>query len=269
MSDINHSAISSILGSEIVGKFKAGHGQIGSLGDAQRFVEARRVANSPAAFHPDEQVGIDQGAKVFRELRIRPARGCMSEARAKIVTDFAVWTALSALRSGAPIKARCDVYRLLRAAGFEILFDPSKGAIDRYEFDTWHRSAVEELRRLEPRLNIGWAAKLLNVYLKTRAYIGGDGRPNLSAQLHPPIDRGLWDGLRRRFGRGSDVTKCSHCVTRIKDIETQECYDRIIAGCRLAADALGCKLIEVEQLWTGTDLPTRPNKTATADRPGD
>jgi hypothetical protein len=55
MSDINHSAISSILGSEIVGEFKAGHGQIGSLGDAQRFVEACRMVNSPAALHREEQ----------------------------------------------------------------------------------------------------------------------------------------------------------------------------------------------------------------------
>lgn len=38
-----------------------------------------------------------------------------------------------------------------------------------------------------------------------------------------------------------------------------QCYDRIIAGCRLAADALGCRLIEVEQLWTATDLPRLPD----------
>ncbi len=73
MSDVNHSAISSILGSEIVGEFKAGHGQIGSLGDAQRFVEARRVATSPAALHHGEVADIDQVVKVFRELR--EARG--------------------------------------------------------------------------------------------------------------------------------------------------------------------------------------------------
>lgn len=178
----------------------------------------------------------------------------MSEARAKILADFAMWTALSALRSGVHIKSRRDVYGLLRATAFEALFDAGKGPIDTVEFEAWHRNAVEELRRLKPSLNIGWAAKLINVYLKTRAYVGGDGRPNLCDHLHPPIDRGLWDGLWQRFGRGSQVTKRSHCVKRIKDIDTQERYDRIIEGCRMAADALECKLIEVDQLWTATAL---------------
>ncbi|HZY88217.1 MAG TPA: hypothetical protein VFE78_25500 [Gemmataceae bacterium] len=66
MSDVNHSAISSILGSEIVGELKANHGQLGALGGPQRFVEARRVVNSPAALPRDEQADIDQVAEVFR-----------------------------------------------------------------------------------------------------------------------------------------------------------------------------------------------------------
>ena len=172
----------------------------------------------------------------------------MSEARAKILSDFAMWTALSALRSGAPIKKRSDVYPLLRAADFDTLFDPDKGPIERTEFEAWHRNAVAELLRLDPRLNIVWAAKLINVYLKTRAYVGGAGRPNLGVQLHPPIDGGLWEGLRGEFGRESEVTRNTHCVTRIKDIVTRQCYDQIIEGCRLAAEASRCQLIEVEQL---------------------
>jgi len=32
---------------------------------------------------------------------------------------------------------------------------------------------------------------------------------------------------------------------------------RIIAGCRLAATALGCTLLEVEQLWAGTEIAER------------
>ena len=183
------------------------------------------------------------------------ARNAMSRERTKILTDFACWTALSALRSGAPIKARSDVYPLLRAIDFGPLFDLDRGDIGRDEFDSWHRGAVEKLLQLERRLNVGWAAKILNVYLKTRAYVGEDGRPNLREQLHPPIDGGLWEGLMQRFRSGSDVTNNTHCVTRIKDIDSQECYDRIIAGCRLAATALHCCLIEVEQLWTGADVP--------------
>jgi hypothetical protein len=43
-------------------------------------------------------------------------------------------------------------------------------------------------------------------------------------------------------------------VSRIKDIADYECYCRIIDGCRDAAKALDCELIEVEQLWAGTEL---------------
>ena len=46
-----------------------------------------------------------------------------------------------------------------------------------------------------PRLCVGWAAKLLNVYLKTAVYIGSLGPRELVAHLHPPIDGGLWSGL--------------------------------------------------------------------------
>ncbi len=165
----------------------------------------------------------------------------MSEVRTKILKDFAAWTTLSALRR-APVRARSVVYRLLRAVDFEALFDPDKGVIGRNQFDEWHRKA-----------------KIINVYLKTRAYVGTSGRPNLSDHLHPPIDSGLWTGLRQKFGPRSDVTRLTHCVKQIKDIETQECYDRIIEGCRLAATKFGCRLIEVEQLWTGTELAGRPS----------
>jgi len=43
-------------------------------------------------------------------------------------------------------------------------------------------------------------------------------------------------------------------VTRIKDIVDYKCYRRIIDGCRSAAKALDCELIEVEQLWAGTEF---------------
>jgi site-specific DNA-methyltransferase (adenine-specific) len=72
MSEINHFAISSILGSEIVGPFKTGHGQIGSLGDAQRFVEARCLANSPTTLRR-ERVDVNKVVEGFR--RLREARG--------------------------------------------------------------------------------------------------------------------------------------------------------------------------------------------------
>ena len=106
----------------------------------------------------------------------------------------------------------------------------------------------------DPRLTVGWAAKILNVYLKTRCYIGAEGRHHLSEAIHPPIDAGLWLGLRRRFADRPDILARSNCVERIKDVRKYECYTRIIDGCRAAAKELRCKLIEVEQLWVGTEF---------------
>jgi hypothetical protein len=178
----------------------------------------------------------------------------MADVRLRIVTQYAEWTALSALRSGAPIKSRRDVYTAIRRIAFAPLFDESLGPIDTSEFDAWHSSAVADLIEGDPRLNVGWAAKIVNVYLKTRCYVGGQGRKNLDAVIHPPIDAGLWLGLRRRFADRRDILDRSNCVTRIKQIDSDDCYARIIDGCRAAAEELQCKLIEVEQLWLGTEL---------------
>jgi hypothetical protein len=183
----------------------------------------------------------------------------MAEIREEIIATYAEWTALSALRSGAPIKSRHDVYRVLRTCSFDVLFDKSLGPISGKEFNRWHRGATAGLVEREPRLTFGWATKIINVYLKTRAYIGAQGRHHLSEALHPPIDTGLWLGLRRRFADRPDILTHTHCVERIRAITEYECYERIIRGCRLAAAELGCKLIEVEQLWAGPEVPARPN----------
>jgi len=178
----------------------------------------------------------------------------MPDVRPQIIAQYAEWTALSALRSGSPIKSRRDVYGVLRRVHFTTLFDKALGPINAGEFNTWHKQAVDTLRTHEPRLNVGWAAKIINVYLKTRCYIGAQGRHHLSEAIHPPIDAGLWLGLSRRFGDRPAILECSNCVARIKDITDYDCYERIIDGCRAAARELGCKLIEVEQLWAGTEF---------------
>lgn len=48
MSNLNHYAISAILHSEIVGPLDMGHGQIASLGDAQRYLDVLAANESPA-----------------------------------------------------------------------------------------------------------------------------------------------------------------------------------------------------------------------------
>ncbi len=171
--------------------------------------------------------------------------------RAAMIATFAEWTAMSAIRASAPIWLRNDGYRALRAVNFIPLFDTALGPISRGAFDEWHEEAVLRMIARERRLTVGWAAKILNVYLKTRAYIAREGRRDLIDMIHPPIDSGLWLGLSRQFAGQPDILAMTNCVSRIKGIVDYECYRRIIDGCLAAAVLLQCRLLEVEQLWTG------------------
>ncbi len=180
----------------------------------------------------------------------------MSDVRKVIIATYAEWTAMSALRSGAPIKSRRDVYTAIGGVDFAVLFDDALGPINRASFDAWHTDAVHAMIERDPRLTVGWATKVINVYLKTRVYVGAQGRDHLNETIHPPIDAGLWLGLKRRFPDRPDILEHTNCVNRIKDIVDYECYRRIIDGCRAAAQELECELIEVDQLWAGAEFVT-------------
>jgi hypothetical protein len=69
----------------------------------------------------------------------------MSEVRKAIVAIYAEWTAMSALRSGAPIKSRRNVYTALRGVDFAVVFDTERGPINRATFDAWHASEVKAM----------------------------------------------------------------------------------------------------------------------------
>jgi len=73
-----------------------------------------------------------------------------------------------------------------------------------------------------PGVNLGWATKIINVYLKTRVYIGAQGRHHFKEMIHPPIDAGLWLGLARRFPDRPDILEHANCVSRIKGIGDYE-----------------------------------------------
>ena len=170
--------------------------------------------------------------------------------RAGIIRDYAKWTALSALRSGAPIKKRSHIYPILDKVPFSTVLEGAE-TITREEFDHWHEEAAGRMRHADSVLVTGWAVKLINIYLKTAAYVGDLGRPGIRSVLHPPIDGGLWVGLSERFRDNVDLLAETNHVKRIKDITNYAIYQRIIAGCRLAAKELDCELIEIEQLWRG------------------
>lgn len=182
--------------------------------------------------------------------------------REKIVHEFAMWTALSATRSGSPVKAREHIYFALDSVNFNCLFDASKGVIIEDEFTCWHKQTVTDLVQVrfnskskaqiaEKRLNFGWAAKIVNVYLKTRCYVGGYGRNGLIDLIHPPLDNGLINGLMNRFPNERFITSAIKKF-KIKDINSYSCYERVIQSCEHAAKLSDCSLIEVEQFWEGT-----------------
>ncbi len=87
----------------------------------------------------------------------------MTEPRATILRTYAEWTALSALRSGAPIKSRASIYPLLRNRLFARLEDRALGPLISAEFDAWHERACTWIVSREARLQVGWAAKMINV----------------------------------------------------------------------------------------------------------
>jgi len=69
MNEINHFAISSILNSEIVGQAKFGHGQMASLGDAQRFFDMLGAGESPSIVHENECVDVEVVVRAFHAVR--------------------------------------------------------------------------------------------------------------------------------------------------------------------------------------------------------
>ena len=178
----------------------------------------------------------------------RPNRGGL-EVRCRILVEYAKWTARAAINSKCPIKRTDEVYQLLDGVGFAEVFS---GELD---FNTWHeretRALCKRAAKLRPDVApfpIGWSAKLINVFLKTVVYAGGLGSDELRGALHPPLDAGLQQGLRRRF-RKREYPEIHGRVTfgAIKDITTYKKYRTVIEGCRTAAGELGCSLIEVEQ----------------------
>ena len=179
--------------------------------------------------------------------------------RLKILYEYAKWTAFAAVKfpgfqlagDGAPVSLLLD-----EVAWSEVL-DESKGPISCEDFNAWHKCQTEALcDRAKPHLKegwsefpVGWSVKLINIYLKTVAYVGNLGRPGLSCALHPPLDSSVKKGLMEHFkGQPAMVAKVDFGA--IKDITTYERYRTVIDGCEVAAKDLRCSLFEVEQFFS-------------------
>lgn len=179
-------------------------------------------------------------------------------AREKILKSYSEWTTLSALRNATRfhISSKNDVYPLLNKIPFDEVLDKSRGKIDKGEFNAWHKrvseTIVDEVSKIGKQF--GWTAKVLNIYLKTYCYVGDGGRPGIRDCLHPPIDKGLWDGIKNKFKDDKEILDKTHSKKAIKDISSYNEYMTIIEGIEKACEKLNCSLIEIEQLWEGTKI---------------
>lgn len=176
----------------------------------------------------------------------------LSIIRHKITNDFARWCAFSSTRSGCPLKARADIYPLIDLPDYAQVMKGSE-PITKAAFNEWHEKSVRKITAQRSEMNVGWSAKLINVYLKTMAYVASIGRPGLAEQIHPPMDGGLWEGIKEKYGTDVDIISKTHYVKTIKDIETYQQYEVILDGIKLIADKAKCRLIEVEKYWKGTE----------------
>ncbi len=176
--------------------------------------------------------------------------------RFEIVDTYSRWTALSATRSGSPLKSRDDIYSLLEGVDFKTIL-VSDSNITKTEFNQWHEKTAKSMNVIRPEMQIGWTTKIINVYLKTMVYVGQFGCSDLLRHIHPPIDKGLLDGLKEKFKDDSFISQTINFKTLIKDIKSYEDYAKIIATLELIAIKEKCLLIEVEQFWQGTKFRTQ------------
>jgi len=174
--------------------------------------------------------------------------------RDTIVRDFAEWAAMSAARSGVGHpKSRDVLYPLLRLPDYDTIL-VGDSPVSQHDFDAWHKRNVLHLTEANDELCVGWAAKLLNIYLKTRVYLAGQGRPKLVEFIHPPIDSGLWQGIKEEYGNDKAIWRKVKQMKPIQAIINYTTYEEVIEGCRLVAKLRQILLVEVDELWRGTEV---------------
>ena len=163
--------------------------------------------------------------------------------RNQILDRFSRWTAVSAARSISR-EAVCTGFDIIP---FDDVLNPLKGPITHEAFNAWHKNQVEAFCHKQ-NLCVGWAAKLINVFLKTQCYVGQRGREGLIDVIHPPIDTVLVRRLRQECSEIFRPPLFRYNFT-IKGIKGYLKYEGIMDSVRCLANKRGCRLIEVEQYW--------------------
>jgi hypothetical protein len=158
---------------------------------------------------------------------------------------------MSAARQGIHFRGR-KLYPYLEKIPINDLLG-KEGPTSETEFSTWHKGASERLAE-SIQVEVGWSAKLINIILKVRVYIGSEGDHSLLALIHPPVDNRLIDGVCRQFSKSNPENAALRQLCKlgkpIKSMITYTDYVKVISGLRLVSARIGCTLFEVESLWS-------------------
>jgi hypothetical protein len=188
------------------------------------------------------------------KLMLIPHRHC-------ILLNYAAWTATAAFRSGKHIKDGKTLQNSLEAV-IKLHEIPST----QEKFDKWHervtcdletkvkdlrsesdkkKSGSEEIDTLD--FNIGWSAKLLNIYLKTLYYVGDTDPKAIRKYVHPPIDNILLDAIFQEYGVPMWTGDKNFTI---QGIENYKEYAGIIDRMKLVAKEAGLEnLMDIEHVW--------------------
>ena len=160
---------------------------------------------------------------------------------------FAAWAASRAASFGCHFKVE-QGREILEECGFAGLAKPEQlPSPDRIDMGHrhWRGKIIEAANTRGKSFTHGIAAKLINVYLKSRFVCGGHHSDERVRNLHPPIDRELLATLARLNVGGYGKRWSEHNWTELDSDQ----YEQLIAFIR---DSLkGKPLWMIEEHWKG------------------
>jgi hypothetical protein len=166
--------------------------------------------------------------------------------------NFSAW---AASRAASVIGNRFTVEHgrgLLEAIGFGSKLDspdklPEPEKVDRIH-RTWRQGIISFGTNQELVITHGVAAKLINVYLKSRFVCGGFADSPKVQALHPPIDRVLLEELARKDfgGKRKFWAQSNKCGWSKFDSDT---YENVIQEIREYLN--GEPMWKIERFWKG------------------
>ena len=149
---------------------------------------------------------------------------------------FAAWAAASAARVSPKCRFKAaNGVAILEGLGFGPGYgDPAKLPLPS-RFDDQHRRWRKKAMRLAKarriKMSHGVAAKLINVYLKSRFICGGHADHPKVAALHPPIDSILLEALIRTKDGGFEKSWRALAKVRWSNLDSGQ-YETAIACLR-------------------------------------